>query len=138
MAQTPQELRDRTKAMAIRIVRLFRALPSAKEAQIMGTQLLRCGTSVAANYRAACRGRSVVDVVAKLGIVEEEADECIYWIELLGDSGVIPRDRLATLKKEANEIVAMTVASIKTMRSRRGEGLTRFAGVADKAFSRLH
>jgi len=80
--------------------------------------LLRSGTSVGANYRAACRGRSTADVLAKLGIVEEEADESVYWMELLLDAAVVPADRLTGLKKEANEIVAMTVASIKTLRAR--------------------
>jgi len=80
--------------------------------------LLRSGTSVGASYRAACRGRSTADVLAKLGIVEEEADESVYWMELLLDAAVVPADRLTGLKKEANEIVAMTVASIKTLRAR--------------------
>jgi len=80
---------------------------------------LRCSTSVGANHRAACRGKSTADVVAKLGIVEEEADESVYWMELLVDSGVLPAERVAALKKEADELIAMTVASIKTLRSRR-------------------
>jgi four helix bundle protein len=73
---------------------------------------------VGANYRADCRGRSVADVIAKLGIVEEEADETIYWLEVLVESKQIPPDRVANLAKEANEILAMTIASIKTLRSR--------------------
>jgi four helix bundle protein len=111
--------KERTKKFALAVVRLVESLPRTRTAEVLGRQLLRAGTSVGANYRAACRGRSAVDVAAKLGIVEEEADECIYWMELLSDSGVIPLDRLTALKKEANEIVAMTVASIKTLRSRR-------------------
>ncbi|MBZ5514171.1 MAG: four helix bundle protein [Acidobacteriia bacterium] len=111
--------KERTRKFAIAVVELVESLPRTRTAEVLGKQLLRAGTSVGANYRAACRGRSLVDVVAKLGIVEEEADECIYWMELLSDSGVVPSDRLAVLKKEANEIVAMTVASIKTLRSRR-------------------
>jgi four helix bundle protein len=85
---------------------------------VLGRQLLRAGTSVGANYRAACRGRSASAVAAKLGIVEEEADEAIYWMELLVDAGLASRDRVSVLLKEANELVAMTVASIKTLRSR--------------------
>ena len=111
--------KERTRKFALAVVKVVEALPRTRTAEVLGRQLLRAGTSVGANYRAACRGRSAVDVVAKLGIVEEEADECIYWMELLSDSGVVPLDRLAPLKKEANEIVAMTVASIKTPRSRR-------------------
>ena len=111
--------KERTKKFALAVVRLVESLPRTRTAEVLRRQLLRAGTSVGANYRAACRGRSTVDVIAKLGIVEEEADECIYWMDLLNDSDVIPLDRIAPLKKEANEIVAMTVASIKTLRSRR-------------------
>jgi four helix bundle protein len=110
--------KDRTKKFALAVVRLVEDLPRTRTAEVLGRQLLGAGTSVGANYRAACRGRSASDVVAKLGIVEEEADEAVYWMELLGDSGVIPADRLSALTKEGNELVAMTVASIKTLRSR--------------------
>lgn len=84
----------------------------------MGRQLLRSATSVGANYRAACRGKSRADVIAKLGIVEEEADESLYWKELLIETGLVAEARLQSLMQEANEILAMTVASIKTMRRR--------------------
>jgi len=114
-----QTFKNRTKKFALDVLRLVETLPWTRSADVLGRQLLRAGTAVGANYRAACRGRSAVDVAAKLGIVEEEADECIYWMELISDSGLVPSDRLAALKKEANEIVAMTVASIKTLRSRR-------------------
>ena len=87
---------------------------------MIGRQLLRCGTGVASNYRAACRGKSTADIIAKLGIVEEEADETIYWLELLSDSGLVASTRIEDLLAETNEIVAMTVASIKTLRSRNG------------------
>jgi four helix bundle protein len=86
---------------------------------VIGRQLLRCGTSVGANYRAACRGRSISDVIAKLGVVEEEADESIYWLELLVDSHIAPPESISIPRKEANEIVAMIVASIKTLRGRK-------------------
>jgi four helix bundle protein len=80
---SPDNLRDRTKAFAIRIVRLFRALPHSREAQVIGNQLLRSGTSVGANYRAACRARSRQEFISRLGVVVEEADETIFWLELL-------------------------------------------------------
>ncbi len=112
-----QTFKERTKEFALDVVRLVESLPCTTTAKVLGRQLLRAGTSVGANYRAACRGRSGLDVIAKLGIVEEEADETLYWLELLVDGDVLPRDRAATLLKEANEVVAMTVASIKTLRS---------------------
>ncbi len=110
--------KERTKKLALAIIRLVETLPRNRSVDVMARQLLRCGTSVGANYRAACRGKSVSDVAAKLAIVEEEADEVIYWIELLVESGVLPSDRSEVIQKESNEIVSMTVASIKTLRSR--------------------
>ena len=110
--------KDRTRKFALAVVKVVESLPRSRTADVLGRQLLRSGTSVGANYRAACRGRSTSDVVAKLGIVEEESDESIYWLELLLDAGVIHRDRIDCLLKEANEIVAMTVTSTKTLRSR--------------------
>ena len=93
------------------------ALPKKRSADVLGRQLLRSGTSVAANYRAACRSRSPAEFLAKMGIVEEEADECGLWIELIGDSGLQNHARLADLLREAHELTAITVASIKTARS---------------------
>ena len=87
-------------------------------AQVRGKQLLRCGTSIGANYRAACRGKSAADVTAKLGIVEEEADETLFWLQLISESGLLPQSRLDALAGEVQEIVRMTVASIRTLRSR--------------------
>ena len=113
---TEQEFKDRTKQYTLRIIRLTEALPRGRLASVIGRQLLRSGTSVGANYRAACRGKSRADVIAKLAIVEEEADECLYWMELLVDSGLIPEHRITDLMQEGDEIVAMTVASIKTLR----------------------
>ena len=83
----------------------------------MGKQLLRCGTSVGANYRASCRAKSTADFIAKMGIVEEEADETIYRIEMLIESGLIKKERVADLLDEANQIVAIVVSSIRTARS---------------------
>ncbi len=119
--------KERTKKFALAVVKLVEALPRTRTADILGRQLLRSGTSVGANYRAACRGRSALDVVAKLGIVEEETDESIYWMELLVESGVVPADRVVALIKEANELLAMTVSSIKTLRSRNRDGVPQVA-----------
>lgn len=78
------EMKQRTRVFALRVIRLVEALPKTRTAEVLGKQLLRCGTSVGANYRASCRAKSQADFIAKMGIVEEEADEAIYWIELLG------------------------------------------------------
>ncbi len=107
-------LKDRTKSFALRIIRLAEALPKGKAADVIGKQLLRSGTSVAANYRAACRAKSTSDFIAKMGIVEEEADESIFWMELLIKSKLLAKDRLFDLAKEADEILSIAVASIKT------------------------
>ena len=114
-----ETFKNRTKLFALGVVRLVESLPRNRIADVLGRQLLRSGTSVGANYRAACRGKSASDVIAKLSIVEEEADESIYWIELLVDGGVVEPNRVDAIKKEANELLAMTVASIKTLRARR-------------------
>jgi len=111
-----QEFKDRTKRLALRVIKLVAALPKGLVAEVIGKQLLRCATSVGANYRAACRGKSTADVLAKLAIVEEEADETLYWMELLVESELVPSARLSELMRETNEITAMTVASIKTLR----------------------
>jgi len=84
---------------------------------MIASQLMRCGTSVGANYRAACRARSAAEFRAKLGIVEEETDESVYWMELIVESGIMPQERSGDLIKEANEILAMVVASIRTSRA---------------------
>ena len=108
--------KSRTKRLALDTVRLVESLPRNRTADIIGRQLLRCGTSVGANYRAACRGRSKADVLSKLAIVEEEADETAYWIELLIEARIVPQSQVTALLKETNEIIAMTVASIRTLR----------------------
>jgi four helix bundle protein len=111
-----QVFKQRTKALALRVLRLAEALPQKPSTAIMGRQLMRCATSVGANYRAACRAKSTADLIAKLSIVEEEADECLYWLELLVESGSIGEAKVKNLMAETNEILAMTVASIKTLR----------------------
>ncbi|MCI0459066.1 MAG: four helix bundle protein [Gemmataceae bacterium] len=112
-------MKQRTKRFALRIIRLVETLPRSRAADHIGGQLLRCGTSVGANYRAACRGRSRPDFCSKLGIVEEEADECNFWMELLIEAELVRAELLHDLVKEASEILAITVASIKTARTTR-------------------
>jgi four helix bundle protein len=114
-----EELRDRTKRFAIRIIYLFRALPKSVEAQVIGKQLLRCGTSVAANYRAACRARSKAEFIARLGIVAEEADESVLWLELLEETNVLTHERLVKIALEAKELAAIFSASQKTAKGNR-------------------
>ncbi len=108
------ELKRRTKIFAIRIVNLFRSLPHAPDAQTLGKQLLRSGTSVAANYRAVCRARSQAEFIARMGIVVEEANEAVFWLELLGETGVVSPKKTLDLLKEANELVAIFGASLRT------------------------
>ena len=115
-AMTEAQFKDRTKQYGLRIIRLVEALPNTQTASVIGRQLLRAGTSVGANYRAACRGRSTADTPSKLAIVEEEADETLYWVEMLIEANIVAEDRLRDLMNEGDEIVAMTVASIKTLR----------------------
>ncbi len=114
-----QMFKDRTKKLALRIIHLVESLPKKQATNVIGGQLLLCGMSVGSNYRAACRGKSTADILFKLAIVEEEADETLYWIELLIESGVMPESKLKDLMTETNEILAMIVASIKTLRSRK-------------------
>ena len=114
-----QDFKQRTKKLALRVIELVEVLPQGKTADVIARQMLRSATSVGANYRAACRGKSAADVLAKLAIVEEEADETDYWLELLIEAAIVPQARLADLLNETNEIVAMTVASIKTLRRRK-------------------
>ena len=116
---TEKEFKRRTKQFALRVIRLVESLPQTKTGSVIGYQLLKAGTSVGANYRAACRGKSAKDGIAKLGIVEEEADESLFWMELLIEAELVPEKRLADLMQEGNEILAMTVSSIKTLRKRR-------------------
>jgi len=116
VSSRPGELRDRTKAFALRIIRLFRSLPYRTDAQVLGKQLLRCGTSVAANYPAVCRARSKAEFSARIGIVAEEADEVVLWMELLTESGIIKPGRTEALLKEAKELAAILAASQQTAR----------------------
>ena len=119
MAAKSSDLRVRTKAFALRVMKLVDSLPNLRSCDVIGHQLLKSATSVGANYRSACRGRSPAEFCAKLGIVEEEADESGYWMELLIEGGVVQEEVLADLLTESGEIVAMVVASIKTARGSR-------------------
>ena len=115
------DLRMRTKAFALRILKLVDALPKTTAGRALANQLVRSGTSVAANYRASRRAKSEAHFLSKLGDVEEEADETLFWLELLEESGIVPAKRLAAIIQEANELVAITVASINTVKKRRSK-----------------
>ncbi len=110
----PQELKQRTKKFALRMLAVADALPRTPAGKALASQIARCGTSVAANYRAACKGRSKAEFIAKLGIAEEEADECQFWLELVMDAKKIPARRLGPLYTEAQELTAIIAASRKT------------------------
>jgi len=112
----PRDLRERTKVFALAIVRLVDALPRGRAADVIGRQLLRAGTSVAANYRSARRARSRKEFLAKMGIVEEESDESSFWLELLLEAGLVTSSRTSELRDEAEQLVAITIASIHTAR----------------------
>jgi four helix bundle protein len=111
-------LRDRTKQFALRIIRLYGRLPKRSEARVIGQQLLRSGTSVAANYREACRSRTDVEMISKLSIVEQELDESLLWLELLSESGIIRAELLSDIYDESEQLLKMTVAAIKTLKDR--------------------
>jgi four helix bundle protein len=115
---TAEEMKQRTKAFALRVIRLVQALPRNEVARTVGGQLLRSGTSVGANYRSACRAKSRPDFVHKLKIVEEECDESLYWMELLVEGELIPAGRLQALQQEGSEILSIVVASLRTARLR--------------------
>jgi len=118
-SRKPHDLKERTKRFAIDVVHFFRGLPSRAPIDVIGRQLLRSGTSVAANYRAARRARSKREFLAKMGIVEEEADESSFWLELLEDSGLTISDEVRRLRGEADQLVAIVVSSIRTARGPR-------------------
>lgn len=109
------ELKRRTKDFALRIIKLSRTISKMDDAgRVITKQIIRSGTSVAANYRATCRARSKAEFVAKIGTVEEEADETALWLELLGESGIVPARKLSALLQEANDLTAIMAASRKT------------------------
>ncbi len=113
------DLKKRTKAFALRILKLVDALPKTTAGRALASQIVRSGISIAANYRAVCRAKSTADFIAKMGIVEEEADGTLFRLELLEDSELVSAAKLTAIKQEANELIAITVASIKTARRNR-------------------
>jgi four helix bundle protein len=116
---TQEEMKSRTKQFALRIIKLVQSLPPNLVADVIGKQLLRSGTSVGANYRAVCRAKSTPDFINKLSIVEEEADESIYWMELLVEGNIVKANLLENLMEETNQILSIVVSSIKTSKEKR-------------------
>ena len=115
--RTPErDLKKRTKQFALRVIKLVESLPKTQTARVIGNQLLRSSTSVPANYRASCRARSVAEFIAKIGIVEEETDESVFWMELLVDTNLVPLYRARDLMDEGNQLTAIWVKSINTAR----------------------
>ena len=114
-----RQMKKRTKDFAKKIILLCRKLPSNREGRLIGNQMFRAGTSVAANYRAACRGRSKAEFVSKLAIVEEEADETMFWLELIKEMNISNDHLVDDLLKESNELVAIVVSSIRTTNKNR-------------------
>jgi four helix bundle protein len=114
-----EELKRRTKDFALQIIGLVESLPRSRSADVIGQQILRSATSIGANYRAACKARSRADFISKITVVEEEADESLYWLELLADSGILKKEQLGSLIREARELTAIFTASGKTAKRRR-------------------
>ena len=119
------DLKDRTKRFALRVVKMYVALPKSAEAQVMGKQVLRSGTSVAANYREACRARSNAEFRSKMGIVEQELDETQLWLELLVESGIVAENKMRDLLSETDELIRIAVSSITTSKKGRSTGKPR-------------
>ena len=111
--------KTRTKKLAVAIIKQADKLPRSLATDVIGKQLVRSGTSIGANYRAACRAKSTPDMINKMKIVEEEADETEYWLELLVEADLVPHEQINNIYKETDEILAMTVASLKTLRNRK-------------------
>jgi four helix bundle protein len=117
MAMTAEELKVRTKGFTLRVIKLIDAMPRSPAGQVIARQLIRSATSVGANYRAACRAQSRAEFAAKMSIVVEEADESLYWLELVSEAGLIKPERLAELLREGNELLAIAIASRKTAKN---------------------
>ncbi|MEI6107799.1 MAG: four helix bundle protein [Opitutae bacterium] len=118
---TEKELKERTKTFALRVLKLIDSLPEARSGRVLAGQLGRSGTSVGANYRAACRSRSAAEMISKISVVEEEADESAFWLELLSEHGLVSPEKIVSLHREAGELTAIMVASRKTMLDRNRE-----------------
>ena len=117
-----RDLKKRTKQFALRVIKLVENLPPSEAARVIGNQLLRSSTSVPANYRAACRARSTAEFIAKIGIVEEETDESVFWMEMLVDAGLVKESRVEDLMDEGNQLTSIWVTSIKTARGGKRRG----------------
>lgn len=113
------ELKQRTKAFGLRVLKLIDALPESRSGRVLVGQLGRSATSVGANYRAACRSHSTAEVISKLAVVEEEADESAFWLEMMGEHGLVSAAQLESLLQEAHELTAITVASRRTLSRQR-------------------
>jgi len=111
----------RTKKLAVAIIKLTETSPKSRTADIIARQVIRSGTSIGANYRAASRAKSTADMINKMKIVEEEPDETQYWLEVMVEAGIVPKEQIADINKETDEVPAMTVASIKTLRNRKSK-----------------
>lgn len=118
MNEMPVDLRTRTKQFALRIIRLYRALPDTSVAYVLGKQLLRSGTSVGAQYREGYRARSSAEFITKLEIGRQELDETAYWLELLVEGGIISAERLADFQDEASQLTAILVTCVKNAKGR--------------------
>src|SRR5437764_10394225 len=114
--ESRQDLRQRTKAFALRIIKLYTALPKKLEAQVLGKQILRSGTSVGAHYHEACRAKSDADFVSKVEGALQELEESVYWLDLISESGIFAEERLKSLRSEAEELIAMFVAMVKNVK----------------------
>jgi four helix bundle protein len=114
-----EALRKRTKSFALRIIKLIDALPNTRAGNVIANQLVRSATSVGANYRAACRGRSTAEFYSKLHIVLEEADECLFWLEIIQEAELLPLNKTGAIVQEANELTAIFAKSCQTVRNNR-------------------
>jgi four helix bundle protein len=132
---TPEQLKARTKAFAVRVMKLVDALPRSLAAQVLGRQLLRSATSVGANYRATCRAQSRPDFAAKLSIALEEADESLYWLELIREANLVKPELLKEIIKEADELVAIMLASRRTAKTKFRD-LNRQSAIENRQFIR--
>ncbi len=112
-----EQIKARTKAIGVKVIGLIESFPQKPAAWMLSKQILRCSTSIGSNYRAACRAKSKADFINKLKIVEEEADETMYWLEILRETGLVKFDQIKELMSETSEILAIIVASIRTSRS---------------------
>lgn len=129
---TEQELKDRTKNFALRALKVVEILPETRSGRVLADQLGRSGTSVGANYRAACRSRSIAEMISKISIVEEEADESAFWLELITARALVPKARIQPLLDEANELTAIMVASRRTLQKRPRRAESKIANQKSK------